>query len=43
MNYLQKKSEKQEEEINIIFCNSQMFKKHLRKVFENIDKKCTVK
>ncbi len=40
-NYLQKKSEKWEEEINIIFRDSQMFKKHLRKVFENIDKKCT--
>jgi len=43
MNYLQKKSEKWEEEINMIFRNSQMFKKHLRRVFENIDKKCTAK
>jgi len=41
MNYLQKKLEKREEEINIIFRNSQMFKKHLRRVFENIDKECT--
>jgi len=41
MNYLQKKSEKQEEEINMIFRNSQMFEKCLRRVFEDIDKKCT--
>ncbi len=41
MNYLQKKSEEQEEEINTIFRDSQMFKKHLRRVFEDIDKKCT--
>ncbi len=40
-NYLQKKSEKWEEEINIIFRDFQMFKKHLRKVFENIDKEHT--
>ncbi len=43
MNYLQKKSEKWEEEINIIFRNSQTFEKRLRRVFENIDKKCTAK
>ncbi len=43
MNYLQKKSEKWEEKINTIFHDSQMFEKHLRKVFENIDKKCTAK
>ncbi len=42
-NYLQKKSEKWEEEINTIFHDSQMFEKHLRRVFENIDKKCTAK
>jgi len=42
-NYLQKKSGKWEEEINMIFRDSQMFKKCLRRVFENIDKKCTVK
>jgi len=41
MNYLQKKSEKQEEKINMIFRDSQMFKKHLKRVFEDIDKKCT--
>ncbi len=41
MNYLQKKSEKWEEEINMIFRDSQTFKKHLKRVFENIDKKCT--
>ena len=40
-NYLQKKSEKQEEKINMIFRDSQMFKKRLRRVFEDIDKKCT--
>jgi len=43
MNYLQKKSEKWEEEINIIFCDSQMFKKCLRRVFKNINKKYTAK
>ncbi len=43
INYLQKKLKKWEEEINMIFRDSQMFKKYLRKVFENIDKKCTVK
>jgi len=41
MNYLQKKSEKQEEEINTIFRDSQTFEKRLKRVFENIDKKCT--
>ena len=41
MNYLQKKLKKWEEKINIIFRNSQMFKKCLRRVFEYIDKKCT--
>ena len=41
MNYLQKKSEKWEEEINMIFRDSHTFKKHLKRVFENIDKKCT--
>ncbi len=41
MNYLQKKLKKWEEKINIIFRNSQMFKKCLRRVFEDIDKKCT--
>ncbi len=41
MNYLQKKSEKWEEEINMIFRDSQTFEKHLRRVFEDIDKKCT--
>ncbi len=40
-NYLQKKSEKREEEINTIFRDSQTFEKRLRRVFENIDKKCT--
>ncbi len=40
-NYLQKKSEKREEEINMIFRDSQTFKKRLRRVFEDIDKKCT--
>jgi len=40
-NYLQKKSEKREEEINMIFRDSQTFKKRLKRVFENIDKKCT--
>jgi len=40
-NYLQKKSEKREEEINTIFRDSQTFKKRLRRVFEDIDKKCT--
>jgi len=43
MNYLQKKSEKWEEEINMIFRDAQMFKKRLKKVFENINKKCTAK
>ncbi len=43
MNYLQKKSEKREEKINTIFRDSQMFKLRLRRVFENIDKKCTAK
>jgi len=42
-NYLQKKSEKWEEKINIIFHDSQTFKKHLRRVFKNIDKECTAK
>ncbi len=42
-NYLQKKSEEREEEINMIFRDSQMFEKCLRRVFENIDKKCTAK
>jgi len=42
-NYLQKKSEKREEEINTIFHDFQMFEKRLRRVFENIDKKCTAK
>ncbi len=41
MNYLQKKLKKWEEKINIIFRDSQMFKKCLRRVFEDIDKKCT--
>ncbi len=41
MNYLQKKSEKREEKINMIFRDSQMFKLHLRRIFEDIDKKCT--
>jgi len=40
-NYLQKKSEKWEEEINMIFRDLQMFEKHLRRVFEDIDKKHT--
>ncbi len=40
-NYLQKKSEKREEEINTIFRDSQTFEKRLRRVFEDIDKKCT--
>jgi len=40
-NYLQKKSEEQEEEIKMIFCDSQAFEKRLRRVFEDIDKKCT--
>ncbi len=40
-NYLQKKSEKREEEINMIFRDFQTFEKRLRRVFENIDKKCT--
>ncbi len=40
-NYLQKKSEEWEEEINMIFRDFQTFEKHLRRVFENIDKKCT--
>jgi len=43
MNYLQKKSEKREEEINTIFRDSQTFEKRLRRVFEDIDKKCTAK
>jgi len=43
MNYLQKKSEKREEEINMIFRDSQMFEKRLRRVFEDIDKKRTAK
>ncbi len=43
MNYLQKKSEKREEEINMIFRDSQTFEKCLRRVFEDIDKKCTAK
>jgi len=43
MNYLQKKSKKSKKEINMIFCNFQMFKKYLRRIFENIDKKCTAK
>ncbi len=43
MNYLQKKSEKREEEINTIFRDSQAFEKRLRRVFEDIDKKCTAK
>ncbi len=43
MNYLQKKSEKWEEEINMIFHDSQMFKKHLRRIFKDINKKCTAK
>ncbi len=42
-NYLQKKSKKWEEKINIIFCDSQMFELHLRRVFEDIDKKHTAK
>ncbi len=37
-NYLQKKLKKQEEKINMIFHDFQIFKKCLRKVFENIDK-----
>jgi len=41
MNYLQKKSEEREEEINMIFRDSQTFEKRLRRVFEDIDKKCT--
>ncbi len=40
-NYLQKKSEKWEEKINTIFRDSQTFKLRLRRVFEDIDKKCT--
>ena len=40
-NYLQKKSEKREEEINTIFRDFQTFKKRLRRVFEDIDKKRT--
>ncbi len=40
-NYLQKKSEKWEEEINTIFRDLQTFKKRLRRVFEDIDKKRT--
>ncbi len=43
MNYLQKKSEKREEEINTIFRDSQTFEKRLRRVFEDIDKKHTAK
>ncbi len=43
MNYLQKKSEKREEEINMIFRDSQTFEKCLRRVFKDIDKKCTAK
>ncbi len=42
-NYLQKKSEEREEEINTIFRDSQTFEKRLRRVFEDIDKKCTAK
>ncbi len=42
-NYLQKKSKEWEEEINMIFRDSQTFEKRLRKVFEDIDKKCTAK
>ncbi len=42
-NYLQKKSEKREEEINMIFRDLQTFEKRLRRVFEDIDKKCTAK
>ncbi len=43
INYLQKKSEKREEEINTIFRDFQMFEKCLRRVFEDIDKKHTAK
>jgi len=42
-NYLQKKSEEWEEKINMIFYDSQMFKKCLRRIFKDIDKKHTVK
>jgi len=40
-NYLQKKSEKREEKISMIFRDSQTFEKRLKRVFEDIDKKCT--
>ncbi len=39
--YLQKESEKREEEINTIFRDFQAFEKRLRRVFEDIDKKRT--
>ncbi len=42
-NYLQKKSEKREKKINKIFRDSQTFELRLRRVFEDIDKKCTAK
>jgi len=42
-NYLQKKSEEREEKINMMFRDFQTFKKHLRRVFEDIDKKRTAK
>ncbi len=42
-NYLQKKSGEREEKINTMFRDSQAFEKRLRRVFEDIDKKCTAK
>ncbi len=42
-NYLQKKSGKRKEKINKIFRDSQAFELRLRRVFEDIDKKCTAK
>ncbi len=42
-NYLQKKSEEREEKINMMFRDFQTFKKRLRRVFEDIDKKRTAK
>ncbi len=40
-NYLQKESGEREEKINMMFRDSQTFKKRLRRVFEDIDKKRT--
>ncbi len=42
-NYLQKESGEREEKINTMFRDFQTFEKHLRRVFEDIDKKRTAK